>query len=85
MDDTTYSAQASSRCQRESHGSRTENSNISRWGLYKLTKQLQMAREDMNHIILSPGELHVVIGQQRYIGAYIENSVLDICRTDADL
>ena len=54
-------------------------------GLYKLTKQLQMAREDMCHIILRPGEGHVVMEQQRYIGAYIENSGLDICRTDADL
>ena len=44
-----------------------------------------MAREDMDHIILRPGELHVVMAQLLCIGAYIENSGLDFCRTETDL
>ena len=45
-------------------------------GLYKPAKQLQMAREDMDHITLRSGELHVVMAQLQCIGAYIENMVL---------
>ena len=40
-------------------------------GLYKPAKQLQMARSDMNHLLLRPGELHTVIAQLRTVGAYI--------------
>ena len=54
-------------------------------GLYKPAKQMQMAREDMNHIVLRPGELHIVMAELRCIGAYIENSGLDFCWTEADL
>ena len=54
-------------------------------GLYKPAKQLQMARDDMGHLILCPGELHIVMAQLRSIGAYIENSGIDICWTEADL
>ena len=46
-------------------------------GLYKPAKQLQMARKDMDHLVLRPGELHSVMAQLRCIGAYIENSGID--------
>ena len=54
-------------------------------GLYKPAKQLQMARNDMNHLIFRPGELHIVMAQLRTIGAYIESSGIDFCWTEADL
>ena len=54
-------------------------------GLYTPAKQMKMAREDMNHIVLRPGELHIVMAELRCIGAYIENSGLDFCWTEADL
>ena len=53
-------------------------------GIYKPAKQLQMFREDMDHIILRPGELHVVMAQLRFIVAYIENSGVEFCWTEAD-
>ena len=53
-------------------------------GLYKPAK-LQMARSDMNHLVLRPGELHIVMAQLRPIGSYIENSGLDFSWTEADL
>ena len=42
-------------------------------GLYLLAKKLQMARDDLKHIILRPGELHILMAQPRTIGAFIEN------------
>ena len=54
-------------------------------GLYKPAKQLQMHRNDMDHLILRPGELHIVMAQLRCIGSYIENSGIDFCWTEADL
>ena len=54
-------------------------------GLYKPAKQLQMARDDMGHLILRPGELHIVMAHLHSIGAYFENSGIDICWTEADL
>ena len=54
-------------------------------GLYKPAKQMQMARKDLNHLVLRPGELHIVMAELRCIGAYIENSGLDFCWTEADL
>jgi len=40
-------------------------------GLYKPTKQLQMSRSDLDHLLLRPaGELHIVMSQLRCIGAY---------------
>ena len=53
--------------------------------LYKPAKQLQMARSDMDHLILRPEELHIVMAQLRCIGSYIENSGIDFCWTEADL
>ena len=52
-------------------------------GLYQPAKKLQMARNDLNHIILSPGELHVVMAQLRTIGSFIENSGIDLCWSEA--
>ena len=57
-------------------------------GLYKPAKQLQMSRKDMNHIILRPCvtcELHIVMAQLRYFGAYIENTGFELCWTEADM
>ena len=50
-------------------------------GLHKPAKQLQMARSDINHLVLRPGELHILMA--RTIG--MENSVLDFSWTEADL
>ena len=54
-------------------------------GLYQPAKKLQMARNDLNHIILRPGELHVVMAQLRTIGSFIENSGIDLCWSEADV
>ena len=54
-------------------------------GLYKPAKQLQMARKDCDHLILRPGELHMVMAQLRTIGTYIDNSGLDLCWCESDL
>ncbi|MES9880238.1 MAG: hypothetical protein ABW185_05080 [Sedimenticola sp.] len=54
-------------------------------GLYKPAKQLQMSRNDMDHLILRPGELHIVMAQLRTIGSYIEGSGIDLCWTEANL
>ena len=54
-------------------------------GLYKPAKQLQMARDDLDDVILRPGELHIVMAQLRCIGAYMENSGLDFSWIEADL
>lgn len=54
-------------------------------GLYHKKKKLQMARNDLQHLILRPGELHVVMAQLRTIGAFIEDSGLDLCWIEADI
>lgn len=54
-------------------------------GLYQPAKKLQMSRQDLGHIILRPGELHIVMAQLRTIGAFIENSGLDMCWVESDL
>ena len=54
-------------------------------GLYQPAKKLQMARDDLNHIILRPGELHVVMAQLRTLGSFIENSGIDLCWSESDL
>ena len=41
-------------------------------GLYLPAEKLQMARNYLNHLILRPGELHIVMAMLRTIGAYIE-------------
>lgn len=48
-------------------------------GLYQPAKKLQMARQDLKHVILRPSELHIVMAQLRTIGAFMENSGLDLC------
>jgi hypothetical protein len=54
-------------------------------GLYQPAKKLQMARNDLKHIILRPGELHIVMAQLRAIGAFIEDSGLDMCWIEANI
>lgn len=54
-------------------------------GLYMPAKKLKMARHDLNNIVLRPGELHIVMAQLKTIGAYIENSGVDMAWIEADL
>lgn len=54
-------------------------------GLYQPAKKLQMARNDLNHLILRPGELHIVMAQLRTLGSFIENSGVDLCWSESDL
>ena len=44
-----------------------------------------MARQDCDHIVLRPGELHTVMAQLRTIGTYTDSSGLDLCWVEADL
>ena len=54
-------------------------------GLYQPAKKLQMARQDLRNIILRAGELHIVIAYLRTIGAFIDNSGLDMCWFESEL
>ena len=54
-------------------------------GLYQPAMKLQMARQDLKHIIFRPGELHIVMAQLRTIGAFMENSGLDLCWIESEL
>ena len=54
-------------------------------GLYQREKTLQMTRQDLGHIIHRPGEVHIVIDQLRTIGAFIENSGLDMGWVESNL
>ena len=54
-------------------------------GLYQPAKKLQMARQDLRNIILRPGELHIVMTDLRTIGAFIDNSGLDMCWLESEL
>ena len=54
-------------------------------GLYLPAKKLEMARDDLKHIILRPGELHILMAQLRTIGAFIENSGIDMAWIESDL
>ena len=54
-------------------------------GLYIPAKKLQMAREDLSNIILRPGELHIVMAQLKTIGAFIENSGIDMAWVESDI
>ena len=54
-------------------------------GLYQPAKKLRMTRQDLGYIILRPGELRIVMAQLRTIGAFIENSGLDMCWVESDL
>jgi len=48
-------------------------------GLYLPAKKHQMALNDLNHLILRLGELHLVNAMLWTIGAYIEGSWIDMC------
>lgn len=54
-------------------------------GLYMPAKKLQLARDDLSNIILCLGELHIVMAQLTTIGAYIENSGIDMAVVESDL
>ena len=54
-------------------------------GPYQAAKKLQMGRNDLDHLILRPSELHIVMAQLRTIGGSIEDSGIDLCWIEADL
>jgi len=56
-------------------------------GLYLPAKKLQMARNDLNHLILRPGhdELHILMDMLRTIGACIDSSGIDMCWIESEL
>lgn len=87
MEHHTHSVDASTRDQCKSNGRRAQDRNItsSDVGLYQPAKKLQMARNDLNNLILRPGELHIVMDQLRTIGCYIENSGIDLCWVESNL
>ena len=47
-------------------------------GLYHPARKLQMARNDLQHLILRPRKLHIVMPQLLKTGAFIEDSGLDV-------
>ena len=53
--------------------------------LYMPAKKLQMARNELNHVILCPGELHIVMAQLRTLGAFIKNSGIDMAWVGSQL
>ena len=54
-------------------------------GLYQPAKKLQKADDDLNHILLCPGELHIVATDEKTIGVYIEASGIDMAWIESDL
>lgn len=56
-------------------------------GPYFPSKRLQIDRDDLKHIILCPGELHILMAQLRTTGTLIliENSVIDMAWIESDL
>ena len=54
-------------------------------GVYLPAKKLQMARKDLNHLVLRPGELHIVMAMLKTIGAYIESGGINLCWQEAEL
>jgi hypothetical protein len=53
--------------------------------LYEPANKLQMARNDLHHIVLRPGELHVLMAQLRALGSFVDNSGIDLCWIESDL
>ena len=47
-------------------------------------KKLQMAQNDLNHLILHPSELHIVMAMLRTIGACIDGGI-DMCWIESEL
>ena len=54
-------------------------------GLYQPAKKLQMAFQDLKHIILCPGERQIVMAQLQTISAFMEDSGLDLCWIESEL
>ena len=44
-----------------------------------------MARNDLNHLILHPGELHIIMAMLRTIGAYTDSCGVDLCWIESEL
>ena len=53
--------------------------------LYMPAKKLQMAPNDLNHVILRPEELHIVMVQLWTLGAFIENSGIAMAWVESQL
>ena len=47
-------------------------------------KKLQMAQNDLNHLILHPSELHIVMAMLRTIGACTDSGI-DMCWIESEL
>ena len=47
-------------------------------------KKLQMAQNDLNHLILHPSELHIVMAMLSTIGACIDSGI-DMCWIESEL
>ena len=54
-------------------------------GLYLPAKKPQMARNDLDHIILRPGELHICMAMLRTIDSYVDHSGIDMCWVESEL
>ena len=54
-------------------------------GLYLPRKKLQMAQNDLNHHILQPGELHIVMAMLRTINQCMHVSRIDMCWIQSEL
>ena len=85
MEHHTYSANASQAINVKVVGQQRKTIISLDMALYTPAKKLQMARHDLNNIILCPGELHIVMAQLKTIAAYIENSGIDMAWIEADL
>ena len=53
-------------------------------GLYQPAKKLQMARRDLDDLILRLDELHIVMAQLRTIEVFVESSRIDMCWTESE-
>ena len=44
-----------------------------------------MARNDLQHLILRPGELHILMAQLHTIGAFIDDDGIDMCWIEVEI
>jgi hypothetical protein len=51
----------------------------------KPANKLQMVCNDLDHIVLRPEELHVLMAQLRTLGSFVANSGIDLCWIESDL
>ena len=66
-------------------GSQVTSSKIPVWSGHKSLISDVPHQSELDHLILRPGELHIVLAQLRTIGALIDNSGIDICWPESEL